>query len=109
MIITINEAEIKEAVATYIESRGIHNVSDDNVTMIASRGPTGMTAEIKLAPKAVIVVTDTRESFSGDRDHPAPQAEAVKEEDSKVSGKATSDEEPVKDVEPEDTATLFDK
>lgn len=50
MIITINEAEIKKAVATYIENQGIHNVSDDNVTMIASRGPTGMTAEVKLVP-----------------------------------------------------------
>lgn len=113
MLITLNQKEIETMILAGLADMGIPHDGAD-ITMIAGRSPNGMTAEIKLIPAEVVIVTDTRESFSGDRAHPAPQAE---KEETKTKGKEHSDEEPIKnevtlddnDDEPADNTSLFEK
>lgn len=116
MLITLNQKEIETMILRGLTDMGIPH---DNATinMVAGRSPNGITAEVKLSPSAKIATTinvpDTRETFSGDREHPALEAtDGVKGDVGDNHSDNTGDggkDDPEDPSDPEDDTSLFDK
>ena len=80
MIITLNEKEIKDMIITGLAEMGVPH-DNAEITMIAGRGPAGMTAEIKIGAVTPSVTVRPLAPEVITSNNPEGAAAAAKEEE----------------------------